>query len=501
MGVFGHDGVVSPVSRGRKSPKSRQTGVRVIRPAQPAAPEPCDCPACRGEEFDPQELIGDLIADSAELLTVEDPLDAELFGASLVAVNDLAGEEFAAVLAEGLAAVGTEKSLAVLLALASVADEDPGAADILRLKAAGVPEPRWAAELREPVKLDTCRRFAEPGGGSSVLLCRFDRAGRAHGFIIYVDHTDCDAAADVILVSGDSIEEIIETIEADGRRAGIPVRAEAIDPPEFRWQVARALEARAVHDQELDEEELTEDLGDDEGPGYLPMATLLAARIRTLPEPARPPAPHGSLNPVAPPAPLPKLPAKRKKSNGAAPIYRIKVLLAESKPPIWRRLELPGDTGLATLHDLIQTAFDWEDRHEHVFDTPYGAFGVADRELGYRSEKPVTLEQVAPAVGDRIEYTYDFGDCWTHEIVVEKALEREPQAEYPRCVGGRRAAPPEDCGGIWGYEDLLEILADPAHPEHADRLEWLGLQSAAELEPDRFKAAEVLVRRGVPQNP
>lgn len=486
MGVFGHDDLVSPVSRGRKRPKSRQTGMRVIRPVQPAAPEPCDCPACTGGEFDPQELIDDLIADAAELLTVDDPLDAELFGASLLAVNDLAGEEFAAVFAEGLAAVGPEKSLAVLLALDSVAEEKPGAADITRLTAAGVPAPRWGAELGEPAKLDLCLRVAEADGRSSVLLCSFVRAGRGHGFVVYVDHTDCDAAADVMLVSGDGVDEIIETIEADARRAGVPMRSEAIAAPEFRWQVERALEARAVHDQELDEEELTEDLGDDEGVGYLPMAILLAARIRTLPEPARPPAPHGSLNPVAPPAPLLKLPPKRKKSTGAAPIYQIKVLLADSKPPIWRRLELPGDTSLAALHDIIQVAFDWEERHEHVFDTPYGAFGVADRELGHRSEKPVTLEQVAPAVGDRIEYTYDLGDSWTHEIVVEKALEREPQAQYPRCVGGRRAAPPEDCGGIWGYEELLEILADPAHPEHQERLEWLGLQSAAEFHPERF---------------
>jgi hypothetical protein len=152
---------------------------------------------------------------------------------------------------------------------------------------------------------------------------------------------------------------------------------------------------------------------------------------------------------------------------------------------------VPADTTLSRLHEVIQVAFGWNGGHLHVFETAYGSYGIADRELGHQAEKPVTLEQVAPRAGDKLQYVYDFGDDWTHEIVVEKVTDRQPLVPYPRCVGGRRAAPPEDCGGVWGYADLLEIMEDPNHPEHSDRLEWLALESAAEFDPVRFNPAEI----------
>jgi hypothetical protein len=154
-------------------------------------------------------------------------------------------------------------------------------------------------------------------------------------------------------------------------------------------------------------------------------------------------------------------------------------------------LLVPADVSLARLHDVIQAAFGWQDSHMHVFETPYGDFGRADRELGHRAEAPVTLEQVAPQAKAKIGYTYDFGDDWAHEIVVEKVLDRNPALTYPCCTGGRRAAPPEDCGGIWGYEELVEILADPQHPEHEERLEWLGLEDATQFDPAAFDPVEV----------
>jgi hypothetical protein len=98
----------------------------------------------------------------------------------------------------------------------------------------------------------------------------------------------------------------------------------------------------------------------------------------------------------------------------------------------------------------------------------------------------MTLEQVAPGVKDKVRYTYDFGDDWVHDIVVEKVLAPDPAMVYPRCTGGKRAAPPDDCGGMWGYEELVEVLADPAHPEHEERLEWLGLSDASEFAPEAF---------------
>jgi hypothetical protein len=84
-------------------------------------------------------------------------------------------------------------------------------------------------------------------------------------------------------------------------------------------------------------------------------------------------------------------------------------------------------------------------------------------------------------------YEYDFGDGWEHGIQLEKIVGPEPGVHYPRCLAGRRACPPEDCGGVWGYAELLEILADPRHPEHAERLEWLG----GPIDPEAFDPDEV----------
>lgn len=465
-----------------------------------AVPEECDCPECSGAEFDPQAFIDDLAASAGEILGADDPLDAELFGASFVAAGRMAGEEFTESLADGivpaLAQLSTAESVGVLAAIGAVESESGAADAVRRLVDGGLPAPAWLKELDEPVRAGICRRYGDPAGVGSMLLCSFERAGRSHGFLVQVDHTDCDAAVDILLFPGEAMAELTEKIQAG------PLDAEDLDPAELRWQVERALDARADHDLEDGDLGLDDDTAED-GPDYYTLAVVLRTRMSDLPEPSRPPAGHGNddrSGPVEaigmPVARGPrrtadrKLPAKRKKSDGPAPIYQIKVGLRGAKPPIWRRLELPGDTGLTDLHNIIQRAFGWEDSHLHVFRTPYGAFGQADRELGHRAEKPVTLEQIAPALGDEVEYLYDFGDNWEHEIVVEKLLDRKA-VPYPRCTAGRRAAPPDDCGGVWGYADLVDILADPSHPEHSDRLDWLGLTSAEDFDPARFDAAEV----------
>ncbi len=495
---------MSPVSRGRKNAKSRRPGQRVLR-VVPEVPEECDCPECSDAEFDPAAFITELATAAGELLTVDDPMEAELFGASFVAMGDRAGEGFTEALAEGmvpeLAQLATPESVAALLAIDAV-ESRAGAAEAARsLLAAGVPAPTWAGELAEPVTAGVCRRHSDVTGEASMLLCSFERSGRSHGFIVQVDHVDCDAAVDIMMVPGETLGEVTAMIQADGHRDGMTLTAEDLAPAEFRWQVERALDARAVHDQEIDEPDLIDDPDDEDGGAYHPAAVLLRARMNALPEPPRPPAAHGGgddgpARPIPaggrrqPGAILPKLPSKRKKSDGPAPIYQVKISLRGARPPIWRRLELPGDISLAGLHRTIQTAFGWEDSHLHVFETPYGAFGVADREMGHRAEKPVTLEQVAPGAGNQVHYLYDFGDNWEHEIVVEKLLDRQAVA-YPRCTGGRRAAPPDDCGGVWGYAELVKVLADPAHPDHEEQLEWLGLRSADDFAPARFDADEV----------
>lgn len=174
-------------------------------------------------------------------------------------------------------------------------------------------------------------------------------------------------------------------------------------------------------------------------------------------------------------------------------VHKIKVMLRGSRPPVWRRLEVPSGITLQRLHDVVQAAFGWQDYHLWVFDTQLGRYGVADRDLGHRSAAGRKLADVAPVAGGRLGYTYDFGDDWEHDIVVEAVTDGEPDVSYPRCVAGRRAGPPEDCGGIWGYQYLLEVLADPAHEDHAERLEWLGLESADQFDPDAFDVADVNV--------
>jgi hypothetical protein len=89
--------------------------------------------------------------------------------------------------------------------------------------------------------------------------------------------------------------------------------------------------------------------------------------------------------------------------------------------------------------------------------------------------------------GQRAGYEYDFGDSWNHQIILKEIVPREKDARYPLCVGGERACPPEDCGGTWGYETLLDVINNPAHEEHEEMLEWLGGQ----FDPERFDSATV----------
>ncbi|MFE6055434.1 plasmid pRiA4b ORF-3 family protein [Kitasatospora sp. NPDC056446] len=154
-------------------------------------------------------------------------------------------------------------------------------------------------------------------------------------------------------------------------------------------------------------------------------------------------------------------------------------------------MELPSATDLRRLHDLVQAAFGWEDYHMWAFEAGRERYGIADRDLGIRSAASMRLDRIAPGTGARFDYTYDFGDDWEHDIVVEAVADAEPGAAYPRCVTGRRACPPEDCGGIWGYDYLVEILADPEHEEHEERLEWLGLDSADQFDPAAFDLGAV----------
>ncbi len=163
-------------------------------------------------------------------------------------------------------------------------------------------------------------------------------------------------------------------------------------------------------------------------------------------------------------------------------IYHLKVTLAEAEPPIWRRLLVPGEANLGWLHAVIQVAMGWTNSHLHQFTagrTVYSDPGFdldefeADPKIS--DECQATLQKIAPKLKSVLVYEYDFGDSWDHFITVERILPANPAvAPGAECLDGTRACPPEDCGGVGGYADLLKILRDPGHEEHESMLDWLG---------------------------
>jgi hypothetical protein len=184
--------------------------------------------------------------------------------------------------------------------------------------------------------------------------------------------------------------------------------------------------------------------------------------------------------------------ARVRSAGGTAVVVQIKAKLrGVSKPPVWRRLQVPADTRLDRLHDAIVAAFGWQDYHMHVFTSGPDEFGVPDPELGFMDERRVSLGQLIGGAGDRLVHAYDFGDGWEHEIVVEELLDADPEVHYPVLVAAKGACPPEDCGGPWGYAELKEILADPTHDQHHEMLEWLGLDDASAFDPGRLDVDEI----------
>ena len=182
-----------------------------------------------------------------------------------------------------------------------------------------------------------------------------------------------------------------------------------------------------------------------------------------------------------------------KRSAVPLEIYQIKVTLLGTSPPIWRRLLVPADLTLAQLHDLLQAAMGWEDGHMHEFSLGQRRFGrpnPEDRLIGMPSvenERTVRLSSVLGRVGAKVIYTYDFGDGWEHGIVLEKRLPVDLNTTYPVCTDGQLACPPEDCGGVPGFYDLVEALADPNHERHAELRDWIG----DDYDPQAFSLDEV----------
>ena len=165
--------------------------------------------------------------------------------------------------------------------------------------------------------------------------------------------------------------------------------------------------------------------------------------------------------------------------SGTGDIYQLTVTLVDIEPPIWRRIQVPADITLARLHTVLQVTMGWLDYHLHAFRVGDVEYGRPDPEyvamgVELKDDRRAKLSKIAPEVGTRFTYQYDFGDNWEHEIVVEEILPSEPRVRYPRVLAGGRACPPEDVGGIPGYADFLEVIGDPTDEEHEHFVEWSG---------------------------
>jgi len=164
------------------------------------------------------------------------------------------------------------------------------------------------------------------------------------------------------------------------------------------------------------------------------------------------------------------------KTKRSSATYQIKVTLRDIRPPIWRRIQVRSDITLGTLHKIIQIIMGWTDTHLHQFTVGETYYGVPDPIATYeiKNEKNVKLSRIVSGEGTKFVYEYDFGDYWCHEILIEKILPFDPVKKSPICLRGKRATPPEDVGGAWGYKDFLEAIFDADHPEHEDMLDWIG---------------------------
>jgi hypothetical protein len=180
---------------------------------------------------------------------------------------------------------------------------------------------------------------------------------------------------------------------------------------------------------------------------------------------------------------------KEIRPRAAGTVFQLKVTLHFVKPPVWRRVLVDAGSTLDHVHEVIQAAFGWEHRHLHEFEIDGTRYGEPDpdHDLGWPilDERSVRLDAVVTA-GSTFGYLHDFGDGWSHRVTVEEILPAEAGTAAPACIGGRRACPPEDCGGAEGYADLLEALADPFHRDHERLTAWLG----GAFDPEAFDPAD-----------
>ena len=182
-------------------------------------------------------------------------------------------------------------------------------------------------------------------------------------------------------------------------------------------------------------------------------------------------------------------------------IYQFKITLIDINPKIWRWIQVPEDYSFYELHEAIQAAMGWDDCHLHKFEilSPKNdmieSIGTVDNsnwslDIEPLDESNIKISQYFLMDNRRAIYEYDFGDNWEHEILLEKILQAQKGDNYPKCIDGENACPPEDCGGVWGYKILLESLNNPKHQEYSLNKEWFSLDK--EFDPEKFDANAVV---------
>ncbi len=171
-------------------------------------------------------------------------------------------------------------------------------------------------------------------------------------------------------------------------------------------------------------------------------------------------------------------------------VYQFKVILKGIKPVVWRRIQVPESYNFWDLHVAIQDAMGWHDGHLHSFNVLNPQTGEKE-EIGIVDEDgeeeclpgwEIPISSYITLQNEKVSYAYDFGDNWEHSLLLEKIIYRDSEKKYPLCIAGEMACPPENCGGIGGYEKLLNIIKDPNHEEYDNMLEWLEDR----FDPERF---------------
>ena len=449
-----------------------------------------DVPPAPAEEFpEPDEVLGPLFeAFAVGIARARWPLEAELHASEVLADLETALEDAGLELADDAVEAGdpldpfdllfaqivhyaqsqrSPAALAVLRTLAVYADDEfrgeiVSAAD--QLAASGVKDPVWASTIGRPA-VERCWRYGDIFGSQESYHLVFAYGRRRHALAVLVDHELGGGVKDTWVT--DDPDQLWRSVrrDAENNPAGLL--------EELPWSVAR--------------ESLLEAVGHEPCPVDLDQVEDVARHAHFLAARLSLPADGGEGE---------SQPPTSRRSKRPREVLQLKVTLSGSKPPIWRRLEVPADITLDRLHDVLQVAFGWSGGHLHAFETADRTYGTPEPELRHASERGVRLTRVAP-VGEKLRYIYDFGDNWQHVILVEKTVPSREGVTYPRCTGGRRTAPPDDCGGIWGYQDLLDVLADPTHDEYESSVEWLasmwGMQPGdlATFDPSYFKAQDV----------